>query len=334
MATKQKAAPSRAITPEVLGPDEQERGLVQTEGQSVLEFLGSLVPFFAHAGALERRANELLTSARALVAPRDGKDDAGIQQFIRNAGALSSEVETHWSITAKVSAFHRRLTTARGRATQAIDQAKAIAQGLHNTYVEAERRRAREAQERLRREEQERAEAERQRELDRLEAEAVKAEEGSANLSDRERHFVEMMANGYNTAQSSARAAGFKDPIASAARLMTLAKIKTAIEAMRTAKTIREQAAAKREMPIEVAPRRVVEDIIKAGSDRTYWGAEVFDPDAFMAALLDPVSRTRLGIPSEVATFDQSKLNELAKSLHELIDRWPGVRHTKRTITV
>jgi len=87
---------------------------------------------------------------------------------------------------------------------------------------------------------------------------------------------------------------------------------------------------------VQVETPQVTRHVSRAagGFDRSTYSAVVDDPDAFIAALLDPRTRTTLGIPADVATFDQSKMNDYAKSMKELIEKWPGVRLKKNTTTV
>jgi hypothetical protein len=83
--------------------------------------------------------------------------------------------------------------------------------------------------------------------------------------------------------------------------------------------------------PLEVAPIDVAAaNVTKIGSDRNTWRGEVTDERALVAAVIAGGH----GIPSDVLTVNQSKLTEYARSLHTLIDRWPGVRAVKTTTTV
>jgi hypothetical protein len=226
------------------------------------------------------------------------------------------------------------LTSRRGIGTAYLEEAVGIGNRLHARFEEEANRRAREETERLRREAEQRAADERERELARAEAEAVKLEEGAAELSGRERTFVDLYTSQgrreSGNAQNAATAAGFRDPLKSAARLISLPKIQKAIEAVQQAAAIRRQATARREAPLEVdAPQKVVPMVTRAAntSTRTYHSAVVTDKDALVAAVISG----KHGIPWDVLTFDQSKVNEYARSLEERINAWPGVQHKKET---
>lgn len=337
MAKKQttKAAPPADI--EVLdAPISEDQQLVSTDTDKLRSFMGGLGRFFTDAVALEKKAKERLDIARQLKPPTNADEDAKVQIAIRDAKLTRKEIDAHWTITQVVHGLHRKLTAARERAGLIADQAADIAQKLHNRYAEDERQRAIAETNRLRREAEERESLRRMEEERELEAKAVAAESASPELSERERTFVELVSQGALW-HIAAQRAGFKDGHKAAARLGDSLKIKQALKAKEDAAAIRQQAAARRDRPLEVEFEEVKPDIARAtpgGFDRSTWSAEVYDEDAFMAAVLDPRTRTALGIPADVATFRQPKLNELAKSLNENINKWPGVRAVKKTTTV
>jgi hypothetical protein len=341
MAKRQARPVDIEVVDAPASPDQQ---LVTTDGDKLREFLGGLSTFFKRAGELERAAKERLDRARQLTAPTDAASDEKLQVFIRETKTEITTAEEHWTITAVVHNLHRRLTSARGRTTGKdskgipigmLDQAGAIAQTLHNRYVEDAKRKAREEEDRLRREAEERARQDRERELARLEEEAVKAEAASADLSERETSFTKLVAAGGNSSDA-ARTVGYKDPDAQAARLLKAPKIVAAIESLRQAANLRKQAAATAAMPVEVEKVEVRPDITRAAGsyDLTTWSGEVFDEDALVAAVLDPRTRATLGIPSDIVTIKATKINEYAGSMQELINKWPGVRAVKKTTTV
>jgi hypothetical protein len=243
--------------------------------------------------------------------------------------------DEHWGITSVVSQLHKKLVGGRETAGKQLDEAANIAQQHHNGYVREAERQQREAQDRLRRQAEADAQLVRDAELAKLEAEAVAREEQSIGLSEREQLFVDYVLQG-SSAQRAATLAGYANPLVSSARLSSSSKIQRALEVKREAQLIREQAAAKRESPIIADVPTVRSNVTHAAGsfDRSTYSAEVFDPEAFMAALLDPRTRTQLGIPAAIATFSQPALNESAKSLRELINRWPGCRLAKKTTTV
>jgi hypothetical protein len=321
----------------------QDQQLVSTDSASLRSFLGGLTAFFTKAGELERAAKERLDMARQLKAPTDAASDEKIQHFIRDAKAEIKVVEDHWTITAVVHTLHRKLTAARNRVTSKdakglpvgmLDEAAAIAQKLHNRYVEDEQRRAKQEEDRLREEAEARARQDRENELARLEAQALALESTNPDLSERETTFTSRVAAGSN-ASDAARIAGYKDPDTQAVRLLKTPKIVSAIEGLRAAANLRKQATATKAMPVQVETTTVRPNITKAAgaTDRTTHGAEVFDTDALIVAVLDPMMRTRLGIPADIVSINESKVNEYGGSLKELINTWPGVRHTKKTST-
>lgn len=312
----------------VAGTSEDEQ-IAAEAGQAVVRFLKGLSSFFTTARAIERGAEHTLEDARALRLPASSSEDVSIQRFAKQASIDRKAAEEHWQITSVVSQFHKRLVAARKRATDPLEQANAIGNDLHNRYVQAEQRRAREEQERLDREAEERARLAREQELADLEAAAIRAEEGSPDLSARERTFVDLyFATGNGT--TSAQRAGFKKPMAEASRLLTLPKIQAAIQAKREAAALRQKHENVRTMPLEVSPvEEVRPDVMKAPglTDRTTYSAEIFDRAAFVQAAVSG----RYGIPLDTLMPAQTQLNEYARSMHELINRWPGIRLKSKT---
>ena len=323
-----------AQTPEIIDvpPTNEELQATQADGESVISFLRGLVPFFQTATALEVAAKDTLARARTLVQPRSLDEDEQVQRFIKDAKAGKKGVEEHWGITSRMSQFHKRLVAKRDVAADAYKESADIATRLHGGYAEAERRRAAEEQERLRREAEAQAQRDREADLARLEAEALKCEEASADLSLREQAFIKhFVAQGSIASETAAlRAAsraGYKDPN-HGPRLLLLKKIKDAIAAMIEAEAIRQQAIAKRDAPLEVREVETVKPQIGSLThDRTTWGAECLDSVRFIEAVFAGTH----GIPRDVLMVNPVKLNEYGRSLHERIDLWPGVRHTKKT---
>jgi hypothetical protein len=294
-------------------------------------FLKNMIGFAGTALDLERDAHDRLAQARTFTRPTSGAQDAVLQTYIKDNTQAKKRVEQHWGLTSIVSQFHRRLTARRAIATDALEQGQNIANRLHNEWVDGERRRVAEEQERLRRAEEAKAAESRQRELDRLEAEALEREAASGDLSSREQAFVAAYVQGQGTQgdpTSAARRAGYKDPVAQGARLIQSSKVKAAIEAKLEAVRIRDQAAAMAEMPLEVAETPTVEaDIRRVGADVTRWKAEILDERMLIEAVLGG----KYGIPSDILTVNPVKLNEYARSLHHLLNRWPGVRAVSTT---
>lgn len=302
-----------------------ELALATSEGSALEKFVGGLRAFFTDALQLEAAARQTLGRAKQWKAPTSKEEDQVLVDRVRQANADKATIEKHWQITQVVHRFHRRLTAARDRGIGPLEEAVEIGNKLHNGYAEVERRRARDEEDRLRREAEERARKLREKELADLEKEAVAAEEASQDLSERERRWLgEWFRNGGN-ATAAARFAGFQDPIATAARLTTSPKIRTAIEAQRTADALASQLEAKKAAPLAVKSAKVEAEV--ASGDASRWSCEVLDESALVAAVIGG----KHGIPWDVLTVNQVKLNDYARGMHEQLDRWPGVRAHKKT---
>jgi len=330
MAKKQ--APGGAKTPEVLEAESPDLKMVETDGSAIGAFLRNVVTFMREAMALEQKAKATYLAAQALKPPKTADEDSAIQTFIKGTTADRKVVEAHWAICSTFSQVHRRLTAARGRATEPLESAAAIAQRLHNDYADAERRRAAQEQERQRLQAEAVARAEREAEAARLEAEALAKEQESVALSDRESWFVDLIVSGNNPV-TSARTVGYKNPAQQGPRLMETAKIVEAIKARQDAKAIREQAAATREKPLDVRVETVRPNVGKAtgGSfDRTTHSAEVLDERLFIEAVIGG----KHGIPADCLTVNTAKLNEYARSIQQQVNLWPGIRYKRTTKTV
>lgn len=347
MAKKQTARAKTAPKTEAALPDieivdqpvSEDHGLVLPVADQLRAFMGGMVSFFRKATELERAAADRLARAKLLKPPTTADEDVKVQALIRESKMGRKATDDHWTITSVLSKLHKSTVAGRERAGKLDDDAAAIAQRLHNDYVEAERRRAREEEERINREKEEQARRDREAELARLEAEAVAREEASPELSERERQYVDFLVldiyrgSSQGNPQRAAERAGFKDALKAAARLTSSPKVQAAVRAKEEAENIRRQAAAKREMPIEVERTTVKPNVSRAAgvsADRTTWSGEVIDERLFIEAVVGG----RHGIPVDVLTVNQAKLTEYARSMHELLDRWPGVRAKKNTTTV
>lgn len=335
MAKKTAATKEQPAAPALEGVVEEappEVALVETDGSQLRTFLGGLVPFFRTAQQLEIKAKATLVRAKQLTAPADEDADVKMQEFIKEAKTDLKAVTDHWAITTLVHGLHRKLTSKRGVAEKALEDARDIAQRHHNAYVDAERRRAAEETERKRRQEEQEERERQEREAQRLEDEALRAMEAAGDLSEKETRFVELVVAG-NPHASSARAAGFKDGDKAAARLLGLVKIQNAIEAGRKAIEMRRQAEAVRRAPLNVqhsAPVRPNISKAAGAHDRVSHGAEVTDANL----LRDAIFEGRYGIPRDCLIVDEAKVNSYGRELKELINRWPGVRYTKKNTTV
>lgn len=324
------AKKTTARAPEVLDALEQDVELIKTDATVVEKFTAGVALFFRTARTMELGAKETLARAQKLTPPATMADDEGIQLFIKRAGAERKDALAHWDITAKVHAFHRRLCAARSRTEDPLEQAIARATRLHNDYVAAENKRVAAEQERVRIQAEQKAAADRQAELDALERAALDAEAKSTDLSEREQKFVERVVGGM-APMYAAQQAGYKDYMKQGDRLMAQLKIAAAIETRRTASAIRQQAAAVKEQPLDVQVEKVQANVSTAyGHDRTAKSGELLDE----VALRDAVISGKYGIPPDVLMVNPVKLNEYARSLGELINRWPGARLKKSTSLV
>lgn len=342
---KKQAAPAKRRTEDseivqqpgdvvqMLGADPDEL-LVANVGREILTFVKGLADFFTTAKAMEVEALATLDQAKKLTQPKTKEEDEQVQLFIRSTSQQKRAVEEHWKITTLVNRFHRAMTTRRAKAVDALEIANGQANNLHNAYIKAEQRRVAEEQERVRREAEERARLDREAEVARMEAEAVRREEASADLSDREVMFLTYYISGpyMGNAQKCAQLAGYKDPLAQGARLVSSAKIQKAIKAKREAEEIRRQADAVREAPLDVQVETVQPEVSRSvgGVSRTTHGAELVDEQALVNAILAKTP----GIPTDLLRIDRVALNAYGRDLKEKINLWPGVKHVSKTSLV
>lgn len=326
MAKKKAATPSRgqALAPiEVLPP---EVALVRSEGDAIGAWVGNIRQFFQDAQGLEMHAKSTLLRFESLRPPTSGDEDVQLQALIRTATADKKALEAHWAIALVFHKLHSFLTSCRKRGTDSFDQAISIGNRHHNAFADEARRKARAEEDRLRREAEERAMRDREEDLRKLEAAALKAEAASPDLSERENVFVGEYLTTHN-APYAARRAGYKDPDATALRLMNTAKVKQAIEARTTALAHREQAQAVRESPVEVVHQEVRPDVSTSG-DRTTRSADIYDVKAYVKAI---ATREHGVMPEDALLPNQPFANDLARALGENINRIPGVRLKKVT---
>lgn len=312
------------------GVSEDEQFVAQA-GVHVLRFLKEMAGFFLTAGELERAAVATLEKAKALTPPQTADEDVFVQSFIKGTTADTRVAEDHWEITAVIHRFHRRMTGARSRTVDKLDEANAIGNRLHNGYTERKNREAAAEQDRIRREAEDKARRDREAELAKAEAAALAAEQSAPDLSEREARFVEELWRLVPPA-NAARVVGYKNPEATAEKLLALPKIQDALDAKRKAAAIREQAEAVKQQPLDVQHEEVKPDIGRApdAHDRTTHSAELLDEAALIAAVISG----KFGIPWDVLTVKPAMLNTYAKSMHELVNRWPGVRYKKDTKVV
>lgn len=309
-----------------VAPENPEAIAVQLDANSMTAFFGGLKAFLTRAQSLEATAKGTLATAKTLVMPQDGGQDAAIQTFVRRAKEDRKAVEDHWQITSLIHRFHKRLVSARTRATDPLDQAEAIGNNLHNRYRAEAERKAREEERRREAEAQAEAQREREKVLAEYEAEALRKESESGDLSEREEQFVRLVASGVNSAKQAAITVGYRDANMGA-KLLDKPKIAAAIQAIVDAVALRKQAEAVKAMPLVIEQDTSVSADVVDGGDRTTKTAELLDPQAFIEAVLSQ----KYGIPLDVLEVSQARLNAHARSLGELINRWPGVKLKKTT---
>lgn len=322
------AKPKKVETPPEVVELLPELPMVREESITIGQFFASLVPFFQRARELELSAVSALETARSFTAPTNAQEDAALQRFIQLRSGAKKLVQEHWKISSAIYQLQRRVAAARDRAADAEDQAAQIAQRLHNQYVQAEARRV-EEENRKRREAAE-LEERRKREAERQEAErqANELEAKSDTLSERERVFVALVVGGLPPFAAAVQA-GFKES-QYATTLLNRPKIAEAVAAQQAAIEIRKQSEAKAKEPVLVDFVEERANIQRAGVDRTTKTAEITDAAAFIEA----VCEGRHGIPRDTLEPVQTVLNSYARSMGELINKWPGVRLKKDTRTV
>jgi len=304
---------------------------VNNMATGIREFLRGVAGFFLTSAEIEKSAKHTLAEFRVLKTPTNLDEDMALVSKIRNCNIEWDVAKKHHEpVTSLFNAMHKRAVGWRKRPLDMLEEAAVIGNRLHNTYAAEAERKAREEEDRQRRENERRAQEQRDAEIREMEEQALLVEANADSLSDREQAFVNLLLQNYPPHVAATRA-GFsktnngKD---AADRLMGLVKIVNAIDGYKKAAAIRQQVKATATAPLEVATVDKVKPEISGGSRETR-SAEVFNEKAFMAALLDPTQRLHYGIPAELATFNQTKLNQQARSLDEQINRWPGVRLRK-----
>lgn len=125
----------------------------------------------------------------------------------------------------------------------------------------------------------------RQKELDDAEAAALEAEAASEGLSQRESDFTELVARGTG-AVSAAEAAGYANPVKQAERLMNTPKIVKAIDGLKAAALIRQQAGARAQQPIIATVEDAKPELGRVAglSKRTYYSCDSANIVTMLAA--------------------------------------------------
>lgn len=331
---KSKALTKPAGTVEVLGSESEELTLARETNAAIASFMKGVVAFFRTAAAFEKRAEATLAGAKTFRTPKTADEDALLQKQLRRSNDEDKESAEHWNpICSTIFSFHRYMTGRRGVAAGLHKDVRELLQPMHNDFVEHEKKRAAAETERLWKEAEQRAQKERDDELQRLEDVALKAEASSADLSEREQRFVELVAFGLNSATTSARSAGYKNPEAAGLKLLNTQKVIAAIKGKKDAQASRQQAEARAAAPLEVAEVRETRPALArnvGGHDRTTWSGEIVDE----ASTIEAFRNGKHGIPGDLFQINPVKLNEYARSLEVNLDRWPGVRAKKTTRTI
>jgi len=324
---------------EVLEAEVPEVALVLQEASGVITWLQQLAAFFRTAKAIEADAVATRDRVLALKVPTTKAEDAAMRQEALAARDKKKAALAHWDpITGLLSKLHKRATGGRSRATDPLEEAEKCATRQHDTFEREENRRAAAEQDRIRRDEERKANEARERALAEFESAALQAEESSPDLSAREEKFV-AIHSGLNAdgtrhaapaaAMLAAGAAGYKNAADMAARLIASDKIRAAITARQSAHMMRTQLEIMRELPPAIDEEKVAAAApdLNTGDAHT-WTAECLDPVALRDAAFE---QPALGIPRDLFVLDPAALNRYAKSLEKQVERWPGVKATRKT---
>ena len=147
MATKKtKETPTIADALQMQGDPEMK--LVEQSSDLIAVFAAARQAFWKKANQMDAAAKLTFAYIRQLPIPTTAEQDATVQQLAKKTAQAKEEVEAHFEIAQVVHRLHRALTSRRKATTDVLDQARATAERLHNTYADAERRRAAEEQDR------------------------------------------------------------------------------------------------------------------------------------------------------------------------------------------
>ena len=311
--------------------DKDEQTFLEQAGAAISTFLKGVPAFLRRARELDQQADATLLKAKSIALPTTGDEDAAVQSFIKSVSAEKKYWLDFYDIAQKVHAVHKRLVARRTLTENKLVAAADLAQRLHNAYVESERQRAFQEQQRLQREADAKERERRDAELSELERVALDAEAGVADLSEREQAFLRDVFRGI-TPFNAAERAGYKDATKQSMRLMMEPKIAKALDELQQAEAARKQAEALKSAPIVAVVETVTPDIQKAAGtvDRTTWSAELLDERAFIDAAISG----KYGVPMDCLSVNMPKVNELARSMRENLNRIPGLRAKKTTRTV
>lgn len=290
------------------------------------------------------QAIALRDRATALVVTDRTSHEAALE-FVRGAKQLQRAITEHWQrITRGIDDLKRNMLNFKAQDLAPVEQAIRDVERKALDYQNAENDRVRRENEERRLELERQAKADRQRELDAAEDKALELEQQSEGLSARELWFVNQVFENFEGLDLSnpkpgdlkammgyAKQAGYKDVDTQVARLLRSQKILDAIDAKRQAKAIREQAAAKREQPIDIVDAAPIEAKVAQGrglpTTRTYYSCEVVDANKLREAFLNGE------VPALALIPDETYLNAQARAAKsaELFERaYPGCRLVKR----
>ena len=268
---------------------------------------------------LEDRGKALGWRTSKLPEKGTAKSAEKAQEIVRDARLAKRDIPETWNVLKKIQSLAKVMVGRRQIAERLFQDAIEKAQEHHFMYVDAENKRVAAEQEKKRLAAEAVAQEERRQELAKLEQLRLEAEESSPDLSEREQRFVKALFRG-RTPFDASITAGYADA-RRAEKRAEHPKIRAALAAMVQVEKAKRRAEAVKEAPLDLAlPADRLAPEKPAG--RSTRSAEVTDIDA----LRDAVIRGNLGIPWDVLTVDQVRLNALARDLGPLIDRWPGVR--------
>lgn len=326
--TLDKQLPSSAA---LVAPEHED---TRQDLTAVAAWFKALPEFFARASEIEASAKAFQAATLTRAVPTSQEEDAALVADVRTARERKREAEDYWGISALLSRLHRRVTAARARAVDPLDQGIAKLTALHTTFEREERERVEREAAARRRDEEAKAAAERAKELADLEAAAVAAEESSPDLSERERMFVQYVSETSDDDGATiraARTAGYANPEHMGPSLSRRPKIVAAIQARRDAIAARLQAQAIAATPVQaayVAPPPVQ----SVKGTRTTHGAECFDPKAFIRACLNGEVPEIVALT--VLKVDGAQMNAQGRMYQAGVNVWPGVRHVETKVVV
>ena len=326
MAVKQSAAPK--APPTAISP---VRAALARVAQN---FSINLAPFPESEQALAFQADAAEALAKGITSAETHRVALTL---LRDGKRLKRATDEHWQkVTRWLEDRKKDIRTILAMDLEHVEPGITGLNSIILKYEDDERQRVARAEAEQRRVQERAAQEKRERELADMEKQALAAEGESDELSDRERAFVQRVCGGIGRQpenpewlNATAKACGFKQENYGVV-LMARPKITAAIEGMRQAQALREQAAAVAEKPIEVTKVEVQSNTAKVAGTRTVttWTAECVDfdlfIDKFVAGEVDRQTFRDLVMPNSVGG------NEKARALHENMDRIPGWRHVKK----